>query len=215
MPVWISKHITSDTLLGIWKIDESIDELLKPLALQSTDLKLYNTFKVDQRKKQWLAYRLLIKKMMNNEDIRIQYSDSGKPMLDVAGYHVSVAHTADYAAAIISRSGRVGIDIEEIKPRITKVKEKFLSQKELSFISEEYFLEKLTAFWGAKESMLKLCGIRHLDFRNEMKVSDFEYAEQGEFTGQIITQEIHETFTLHYQQLSHLMLVYVIENKSA
>jgi 4'-phosphopantetheinyl transferase EntD len=63
-----------------------------------------------------------------------------------------------------------GIDIEKIKPRIEKVRDKFINPEEDRLIGKERELEQLTLAWCAKEALYKLFGIRNLDFRENMQV---------------------------------------------
>ena len=62
----------------------------------------------------------------------IQIADTRKPFLFNEAYHFSISHCNDYAAALVSRRRRVGVDIELVTPTIEKIQHKFLSDEEIA-----------------------------------------------------------------------------------
>ena len=115
------------------------------------------------------------------EEIRI--ADTRQPYLAGERYHFSISHCGSYAAAIVSRNRRVGVDIELITPRIERVAHKFLDDEEIHFFNDDYaqfleqwglrgrvFQEFLTLIWNAKEAIFKWYGRGELDFRRHMKL---------------------------------------------
>ena len=121
------KIIDEHSVYAIWKITETTAELRAMIDLRQDEEELFNSFVAESRKKQWLAYRILVRRLLQPEDFAVLYNDHGKPYLDGCTYHISVTHTDDIAAVILSRNRQVGIDSEEIKPRVEKVKDKFLT----------------------------------------------------------------------------------------
>lgn len=212
MPIWIRKQISEQTELAIWRIEETLTDLQNKVTLSPADEKLFGSFKIEQRQKQWLAYRLLIRALLGNKSATVDYDEYGKPHLSLKDHQISIAHTADYATVIISREGRTGIDIEQLRPRIIKVREKFLSPQELSYAQGSSELEKLTVYWGAKEALVKLYGRRHLDFIKSFKLSDFGFSGKGNFTGKAIVEGVSRTYQINYEMIDKLILVYVVEN---
>lgn len=63
----------------------------------------------------------------------IKVADTRKPFLEDEAYHFSISHCDDYAAAIVSKTGRVGVDVETPSFKIDRIKKKFLNENELSF----------------------------------------------------------------------------------
>ncbi len=186
------------------------NELRSAIKLRKEEEILYQSFVAESRKKQWLAYRILIKDLLRPDDFPVEYNEHGKPFLAGSDYHISVTHTEDLAAVIISRHARVGIDIEKIKPRILKVKDKFLSPAELAMVGKERELEQLTLAWCAKESLYKLYGKRNLDFREEIKVeipmkAGISFEAEIRFGGRI------DRFRLFSEMTGDFMLVYLTE----
>ena len=81
---------------------------------------------------QHLAGRYLLRLLFPDfpfEEILI--ADTKKPYLPHEQYHFSISHCGDYAAAIVSSTQRVGIDIEIPTERVLRITHKFLNAEEL------------------------------------------------------------------------------------
>jgi 4'-phosphopantetheinyl transferase len=206
----LRKTIDDHSLYAIWQITETAEELLSGITLSTGEELLFSSFVAESRKKQWLAYRLLLRRLLAPENIAIEYDATGKPFLAGTDMHISVTHTEDLAAVIISRNGRVGIDIEKIKPRIEKVRDKFINEDEASLILKETELEQLTLAWCAKEALYKLFGLRNLDFRENIRV-EIPAVAGVTFRAQILHGERHYDYRLHSEKLGDCILVYLVE----
>jgi 4'-phosphopantetheinyl transferase len=205
------KNIDDDTVYAIWHITESAGELYASINLRDEEEVMYDSFVAENRKKQWLAYRLLIRALLYPEDFPVEYDKSGKPFLAGSDYHISVTHTDDYAAVIMSRSSKVGIDVERIRPRVAKVKERFLNQDEMARLSADKELEQLTLAWCAKESLYKMYGIRTLDFREHIRLEIPPKAGIS-FRAEINYAGKKNQYTLFSEQNGDYVLVYLLES---
>lgn len=177
MPLFYQHNINQATKLGIWHIEEPESFFLEKVPLKRD---VSHPFK----RLQHLAGRYLLPCLFPDfplEEIRI--ADTRQPFLESEKYHFSISHCGRYAAAIVSRTRRVGVDIELITPRIETVAQKFLSQQESHFFNEDYthFLEQwglrgrvhqefLTLIWSAKEAIYKWYGQGQLDFKEHMQL---------------------------------------------
>jgi len=206
----LRKIIDEHTLYAIWQISESVEELRSAISFSEGEEILYQSFVAESRKKQWLAYRLLIRALLKPDNFPVEYDQSGKPFLAGSDFHISVTHTEDLAAVIISRHARVGIDIEKIKPRIEKVRDKFLHTEESSFIKKGKELEQLTLAWCAKEALYKLYGQRNLDFREDISVEIPTFAGM-KFTAEIRYGGKQDKYRLFSEKLGDIILVYLVE----
>ena len=65
----------------------------------------YASFKSEIRKKQWLSYRILLKKMISPHPASIEYDAFGKPYLKNSDLYLSISHSGDYSAVIVSKAG--------------------------------------------------------------------------------------------------------------
>lgn len=206
----LRKIINDHTLYALWKISESVDELRSAISLREGEERLYNTFVAESRQKQWLAYRILIRELLKPDEFPVEYDVSGKPYLAGSDFHISVTHTDDLAAVIISRHARVGIDMEKIKPRIEKVRDKFLNQEEEFLISKDRELEQLTLAWCAKEALYKLFGLKNLDFRENLLVEIPAQAGMT-FNALICFGGKKYKYRLHSRLIGSYILVYLLD----
>lgn len=177
MPLIYQHNINRDTKLGIWRIEEPESFFLEKVPVKRDVSHPY-------KRLQHLAGRYLLPYLFEDfplEEIRI--ADTRKPFLADEKYHFSISHCAQYAAAIVSRKRRVGVDIELITPRIGNIAKKFLTEDESHYFNEEYaqFLEQwglkgrvhqefLTLIWSAKEAIFKWYGLGELDFKQHMRL---------------------------------------------
>jgi len=177
MPLFYQHNINQDTRLGIWHIEEPESFFLEKVPLKND---VSHPFK----RRQHLAGRYLLSYLFPDfplEEIRI--ADTRQPFLASQRFHFSISHCGNYAAAVVSLSSRVGVDIEQISPRIERVGHKFLDDEEAHFFNDDYarfleqwglrgrvFQEFLTLIWSAKEAIFKWYGRGELDFRKHMKL---------------------------------------------
>ena len=104
----------------------------------------------------------------------IEIADTRKPYLPNEEFHFSISHCGDFAAVIVSRDHRAGIDIELVSPKVEKIKNKFLNGKELEELSqweEGDELRLLTLLWSCKEAVFKWYGNGGVDFRENIHLS--------------------------------------------
>lgn len=177
MPLFYQHNINQDTKLGIWHIEEPESFFLEKVPLKRD---VSHPFK----RLQHLAGRYLLSFLFEDFPLKeIQVADTRQPFLASEKYHFSISHCGEYAAAIVSGTSRVGVDIERITPRIEVVARKFLTEDEAHYFNEDYalFLEQwglrgrmhqefLTLIWSAKEAIFKWYGRGELDFRQHMQL---------------------------------------------
>ena len=107
----------------------------------------------------------------------IQIADTRKPFLQDEMYHFSISHCGDYAAVVVSREYRVGVDIEMITPKVEKIIHKFLSQQEQLLLPTEEKFKMATVFWSVKESVYKWKGLGSVDFIRHINIKSVEDRE--------------------------------------
>lgn len=148
---------TDDVKIGLWKIEESVDDFFNKYPFL-VDYKLdVSSIKSEARKLEFLAVRVLLYEMTKDTFLVIQHEKSGRPIL--RGYNISISHTKGYAAIILSEDKEVGIDIEYISDRVDKIASRFLRA------DEEYTTtqQRLIA-WSIKETFYKLFSSDELQF---------------------------------------------------
>lgn len=214
MPLIFNKEIDSQTRLGLWKIDEAKEALKEHVELDPAEEDQYASFKSEVRKKQWLSYRILLKEMLSPDPPFLEYDANGKPRLRNSGLFLSISHSGDYSAVITSKTCPVGIDIERLKDRIYRIKDKFLTVEEDQKIGETNRLEKLYVAWGAKEALYKIYGRPEVDFQRDIFIESFDYlcGGKGQCKARMNTPEGLEKYTIFYERISDYMLVYALKN---
>ncbi|MFK7757839.1 MAG: 4'-phosphopantetheinyl transferase superfamily protein [Flavobacteriales bacterium] len=155
-------HYTGATI-GLWKVEESISEL----ECWFPDLiagEKYRSFNHDLRKLEWLVARALMKEM--GLSWSLSYSEHGKPYYP-EGPKISLTHSKEYVAIITHSSNEVGIDVQEIVPKVERIKHKYCNAEELSWANS---VEDYTLIWSAKEAMFKVKE-RNVNFSEDIAVS--------------------------------------------
>ena len=212
MPLFYEKVIDTQSRICIWEITESPGELLEISGINKEDLVKAGK-KTPKRQLEWIAIRLLIKKISGDDKkSELYYDEYGKPHLKGINKHISISHTKQFVAVMMHKKKHVGIDIELITSRIEKIKHRFLSRKENEWIHENHALEKLYIVWGAKESAFKIYSAGGIEFKEMLEVNRFDYTEKGKTFVTLKKNNVTCAYPLWWENLNGLMLVYAIEN---
>lgn len=201
MPIVFDTKIDSETALALWKIEESHSELMAGLQLKEHELAIIDSFKSEKRALQWLSTRLLLRKMLNTDEyIDCHIDDHGKPYLVNFDYHISLSHSYDYAAVMISRNPekKVGLDMEMIKHKIKLVRNKFLSDSELAQKQIGENIDGLYVCWCAKEAIYKWHGKKQLEFKRDIHIKPFKLAQKGLLNAVVELPDGNKQVTVEY-----------------
>lgn len=207
------REIDINTSFAIWKIEESADELLAQLQLKEHELSYLDSLNNGKRNMHWLSTRVLLRRMMDTDNyIDCKVDSSGKPYLSNFPHHISLSHSYDYAAVMVSKSKAVGIDIELIKDKIERIAHKFLSNEELNFIQAEDRIDHLYVTWCAKEAIYKLHGKKNISFLEHIKLEPFDYEGRGTFNAMLNTGNRYREFKVHYEKFDGYMIGFVADD---
>ena len=200
-------HIkNSDQILGLWEIEENLNDLLEAAKKWDYNVEKQRSFKSEMKQKQWLAARLLMHSM-NPEIGRIHYRESGAPWLK-EDYYISMSHSHERVALVLNKTSDVGVDLQQFTPKISRIQHKFASEFELDNIDSDMHTEKLILLWCAKETIYKRMKIFGLIFKSEIEVEPFDYGNQGILNSTV--RHGNETYSipLKYEILDDYTLVY-------
>ena len=215
MPLFDIREVGKSGKLAIWHITESLEALLKMKRFSKEDLSMLAAFSYEHRKKEWLVARILAEQLSKEKNIQIIYDAHNKPFLENSKKHVSISHSHGLLAVILDEQA-TGIDIELVKPKVEKIKYKFMSDSELNSLQKEKQEEQLTVYWCAKESLYKLYGKKQLTFKEHLIVEPFEYLEKGKIRADIMQASKKQKFILQYEKVSveghDYMLTYIIND---
>ena len=208
------KRETPEALLGVWEITEPEEELFRKVRLSAPERAYFESLKGPLRKKHWLSYRLILPHLLSNDLVSSMHYDAfGKPHLDNGAGHISVAHSGRYAALIFSRETEVGIDIDQVKPKIIHLAKKFLSPQEEPYnTADSLQAKRLCLSWCAKEALYKLYGRKNLSFRAQIHIEPFSYQQSGTISGRVMREGQEKQYRLHYETINDYILVYVSGN---
>ncbi len=205
MPLFYQQDINESTRLGVWQINEEE-------SFFSGEVPLQREITHPHKRLQHLAGRYLLKHLFEDfpyELIRI--ADTRKPFLHNEQYHFSISHSGDYAAAIVSRDKRVGIDVENRTPAVMKVLHKFLNDQEKIFVTPDAsFIPYLreTLLWSVKETVFKWHGDGGIDFSEHILVRHFNCKDQGVIDC-LFQQEFLAYLPVHYRIMGELCISWV------
>ncbi|QHS60122.1 4'-phosphopantetheinyl transferase family protein [Chitinophaga agri] len=176
MPLIRTIQINPACRLGVWRIAE--DE-----AFFREKVNISPAIHHPHKRLQHFAGRYLLQELFPGFPLSsIQIMQSRKPYLECNTLHFSISHCGDNIAAIVSSEGAVGIDIEEVKPKIEAVSHKFLSPEESAFIDPVNALPHKTICWSAKEAVYKWYGLGSVDFKENMQLAPFIFQPRGFLT---------------------------------
>ena len=204
VPVFFQQQINETTRLGIWKIEET-EEFFK------NNVPLHRDVTHPKKRLQHLAGRFLLQFLAPAFPYHlIQIAETRKPFLRNEEFHFSISHCGDYAAAILSKGNRVGIDIEIQTEKIQKISEKFLSPGEHSMFniqSSTVNVSLLTLLWSAKEAVFKWYGEGSVDFREHIRLTGLH---AGDETIDCFFTKTKTELTIHYRYFEHMVLAWVV-----
>lgn len=216
MALAYQKDIDPQTSFALWKIDEQADELIAQLQLKDHEKLYLETLINGKRNLHWLSTRVLLRKMLNTSNyIDCRVDEHGKPYLANFPHYISLSHSFEYAAVMISRDKPVGIDIELIKDKIERIAQKFMNAEELSFMDASHRTEHMYIGWCAKEAIYKLQGKKNVSFLDHIRLNRFDYQQEGSLSASLELGNSRKEFEVHYQKMDGYMIGYVADENYA
>jgi phosphopantetheinyl transferase len=208
MPLYKTITPNSQTIVKIWKITESFDELMETVKLKPKSLQRVLKMKSGLHQCGFLSVRRLIAEF-GYTDVDLHYNENGKPYLE-DGKHISITHSFNFSAVIIS-DNKVGVDIEKQRPIITNIASKFVDY-EFEYLkqSEEEYIRKLTVIWCAKESLYKLFATPGLSFKQHILVIPFTCDEKSTVCW-IDYKDIKYRYSIHFTEFDGFTCAYAIQ----
>ncbi|ASZ14027.1 4'-phosphopantetheinyl transferase superfamily protein [Chitinophaga pendula] len=204
MPLIRTVQIGPGTRLGVWHIAEEERFFLERVSISR---EIHHPHK----RLQHLAGRYLLVTLFPDFPINdIRRMNSRKPYLHCNSYYFSISHCGDYAAAIVSSSSPVGIDIEQVKEKIDWVSHKFLSVDELAYMDPAHDLPHKSICWSAKEAVYKWFGLGGIDFRANIRLAPFRFQPAGFITCNFVKEDIDTQLYLQYILENELCLAWVL-----
>lgn len=150
---------------GIWEITETFETLCSMLPNHDYHQSYAKeNFKSSKRQLEYIVTRVLLT-VLCDKKTEIGYYLSGRPYLKGSKINISISHTSNYVAVLLSDSYVPGIDIELIADKVQRLKSRIIGPLEYA----ETTVDILT-HWCAKETAFKILDLKGLDFIENMTV---------------------------------------------
>lgn len=197
--------------IGIWEIQETVNELLKQIILSNNERIAFEKITAEKRKKEFLITRILLQFLLSAKH-EIEYQKEGKPNLKNSALNISISHSSQFVVLFLSRKN-CGIDVENTSRNIEKVAQRFLHPTEKEQIKKSD-TPGLTTFiyWSAKEAIFKCTPHKNIEFGQQIFINYFETQEKGTFTAKLVSENQISNYRLNYFLIRNNVLVYCVED---
>jgi 4'-phosphopantetheinyl transferase len=211
MAIAYRQRIDDDTEFALWKIEEKAEDLYNQLQLEKHEQDYYERLSIGKRNLHWLGTRVLLRTMLDTREyIDCRVDVHGKPHLVNLPYHISMSHSFEYAAVMISKNSAVGIDIEQIKDKVERITEKFMSPEEMAFIStDNHRIQHLYVCWCTKEAVYKCYGQKEVSFADNIILKPFDFTGDGVLQAKLHKGLVEINYQVGYLQYEDYMIGFV------
>ena len=213
MPLTEIRRLNEHTLLGRWALTETVAQL-QALPGLPAQLALPENLTHEKRRREWLASRTLsywLLRQCTPAIYLLQNDESGKPTLTNSSYQISISHSPREVAVLLSGQYGVGIDIEIVRPKIQRVRDRFLTATEKAYIGHD--LTQLTIAWSAKETLYKLFSQKNIIFAEHLFLAPFALAAAGALAAKIKTTLFEQKYTVYFECRGDTVLTYCLADK--
>ena len=198
MPLINISKITTNKAFGIWKINESLNEINH--LNKNENLNIDNRI-IEKKFKEKVAARMVVKKIC--EKLKLNYygikkNKAGKPFLIKNNAKISISHSYPFAVALINTKNLCGIDIEKIREKVLKINPKFLDEDERKLVGISR--KKNTIFWCCKEALYKTSNKQNISFRDDINLKEKKKNIIGKIKG--------EKFKLSIKEIENFIIAY-------
>lgn len=205
MPLVYQQNINATTKIAVWHIAEKEDFFLAQVPIQR-EISHWH------KRLQHLAGRLLLKELYPDFPLElIKIADTKKPFLENEPYHFSISHCGDYAAVLVSKRYRVGVDVELVNDKIEQIQQKFISKGEFQMLNKQVSMTNvqcLTLCWSVKESVYKWWGRGSVDFKRSIVLKSITGDKSEGWVHCLFKNET--ALVIHYLAFNNNFLTWVL-----
>lgn len=210
---WIKKIETDAGLLGIGELNKPLEEFLARFHFSDSEKKMFDTFSLEKRKKEFLGARLIAKELLH-EKPEIIYNREGCPSIKNNPMNISISHSNELVTVLISEK-KIGVDVENIYRSIGKVATRFLSEKELKFVKEQKDTNTtMILFWSTKEAVYKCSGLNEIAFNNDIIIHTNDIGKNVHFYTDLIKNGIKHIYLCRSFVFKNNVVVYCVEEEN-
>jgi phosphopantetheinyl transferase len=206
----------ADTRIGAWKIEEDELYFLERVKLYEHEWQRLWEIRRPQKRLEWLSSRLCLKELIqlsNSRRVESLNTQTGKPYLSDASYHISYTHSGLYSAAIASPSAEVAIDIEYLgHKRNLRTRFLFMNAQELASFEAQPDFELFLLIWSAKETLYKLTGPGY-SFKEHFTIAweGGPVPENGKLNAYVKRENVFQTYEICFLYQGEFILTYSAE----
>lgn len=207
MSLFKSIRVNPTTKVLIWKIEEDEQSLKLGINLTANCVARLSTMKSELHRRGFLSVRQLLLKA-GYRACDLYYDSYGKPHLR-DGKQISITHSFNYSAIIVSDTIKVGIDIEKQRNKIGFIAEKFIGY-EFAYLEKE-MIRELTVVWCIKESLYKVFATHGMSFKQHTKVIPFDIKQKNTQAWIIYKDQILK-YNSYFLEFDGFTCAYALEN---
>ena len=203
MPIIRIIKPNDNTIVGIWKITETLDNLSKSVSLSSTSKELLKNRKSRVHKLQFLSVRAILLELGYSVD-SLSYQDN-RPILN-DNKKISISHSNLFSCVIISDL-KVGIDVQKTDHKINTIAKKFIGYETLYLDVDDF--KRMTIIWNIKESIYKIANINRLDYKTHLLVVPFNLCDNFTYAW-LIYKNLMERYASYFFTIENYSFAYLI-----
>jgi phosphopantetheinyl transferase (holo-ACP synthase) len=186
-----------------------IETINSDLRLGTLDLSAFGRLENIEHKREvetgGIAF--LLKELFPGESIQLKYTAEKKPYLEGSSCHISISHSHDMLAILVSEAHSTGVDVELLREKVLNIRHKFLNAQELNFAGND--IERLTTLWAAKEAIFKAHGKKGVEFSANIFINPFG-AEEIYFRGRMDLPNFKKSWQLCRRKIHNYILVFIL-----
>ncbi len=210
MPRIIDIKTLPDGDLGVWRIEEDVEELKSKIQWSAEDKKRFEAHNDGERSKHWLYSRILLREMLHTSRfIELDADAFGKPFLVNFPQKLSISHSGDMVAIMLSNNHECGMDIQIMKPNIERIAHKFINKEEWKSLNDETRFEQMYLFWCCKEALYKYYGKKNLAFKENLGLVPFSWSPEGEVMGIIKKDDYYKELSVYWKTIDDYLITWV------
>ena len=193
-------NLRSGTILGTWRIEETVSEMLAMMPSLGKLQHVLDSYSRDARRLEVLSVHALIYIMTGDESLVVSHNEDGLPLLD--GWHVSISHTRGYATVLLSRKDEVAVDIEYVSNRVAKIADRFIRDDE-----QDDSVTRQLVCWCTKEAVYKYFSSQHLALF-DIRLRNYDLSSEGCIVAE--NMQTGDTVTVNYCVKDSYVMTYII-----
>ena len=193
-------NLRSGTILGTWRIEETVSEMLAMMPSLGKLQHVLDSYSRDARRLEVLSVHALIYIMTGDESLVVSHNEDGHPLLD--GWHVSISHTRGYATVLLSRKDEVAVDIEYGSNRVAKIADRFIRDDE-----QDDSVTRQLVCWCTKEAVYKYFSSQHLALF-DIRLRNYDLSSEGCIVAE--NMQTGDTVTVNYCVKDSYVMTYII-----